>query len=63
MGIEDLPPVLEVIDIQRFLKIGKGQAYVLVNSGQFHIVRVGRMIKIPKEAFLKWFFGGEIKQD
>lgn len=54
---EDLPEVLEVQHIQKFLNIGRVQAYELANSGQFHVVRVGRMIKIPREAFLTWFLG------
>ncbi|GIO04779.1 hypothetical protein J31TS6_08070 [Brevibacillus reuszeri] len=58
---ESLPEVLEVKDIQRFLGIGQVQAYDLANSGQFHVVRVGRRIKIPKKSFMDWFYGE--KQD
>ncbi|EST56672.1 DNA-binding protein [Brevibacillus panacihumi W25] len=58
---DDLPEVLEVKHIQQFLGIGQVQAYDLANSGQFHVVRVGRRIKIPKKSFLEWFYGK--KQD
>lgn len=54
---EDLPDVLEVHHIQKFLSIGRVQAYELVNSGVFHVAKVGRRIKISKDVFLKWFEG------
>jgi hypothetical protein len=53
----NLPPVLDVIDIKEFLKIGERQAYDLVNSNQFHVVRINRRIKVPRESFLNWFLG------
>lgn len=55
--LDNLPEVLEVADIQKFLEIGRNQAYDLCNSGQFHIVRIGRSIKIPKPSFVNWFLG------
>jgi hypothetical protein len=54
---EHLPEVLNVSDIQEFLNIGRTQAYELVNSGQFHVVRLNRRIKVSKRAFLDWFEG------
>lgn len=51
------PEVLQVADIQRILGIGRRQAYELVNSGQFHVVRVGKSIRILKEVFFKWLNG------
>jgi Helix-turn-helix domain len=53
----DLPDVLEVQDIQHFLNIGRVQAYELVNSGAFHVVKIGRRIKVSKDVFLRWFEG------
>ncbi|MBY3623797.1 helix-turn-helix domain-containing protein [Acinetobacter sp. CUI P1] len=55
--VNDLPPVLQVIDVQNYLGIGKKQAYELCNSGQFHIVRVGRLIKVSREVFINWLQG------
>lgn len=49
--------VLNVNDIQNILCIGRRQAYELVNSGQFHIVRVGKSIRINKEVFFSWLKG------
>ncbi|HHW36240.1 MAG TPA: helix-turn-helix domain-containing protein [Bacillales bacterium] len=50
-------PVLDVEDIQSYLGIGKRQAYELANSGQMHVVRIGRRIKISREVFLQWLNG------
>ncbi|MEC1780046.1 helix-turn-helix domain-containing protein [Schinkia azotoformans] len=50
-------PVLDVEDIQEYLGIGRRQAYELVNSGQLHVVRIGRRIKISREVFLTWLNG------
>lgn len=54
---DNYPSVLNVEDIQHILGIGRGQAYQLVNSGQFHVVRLGKRIKIAKEVFLTWLTG------
>lgn len=51
------PEVLNVSDIQTILGIGRRQAYDLVNSGQFHIVRVGKSIRIFREVFFNWLNG------
>lgn len=53
----DLPEVLDVVNIQRFLGIGRTQAYQLVNSGKFHIVRINRRIKVPRDGFIAWLNG------
>nr|WP_306075108.1 helix-turn-helix domain-containing protein [Neobacillus sp. 179.-C4.2 HS]MDP5195055.1 helix-turn-helix domain-containing protein [Neobacillus sp. 179.-C4.2 HS] len=52
-----LPDVLDVKDIKTFLNIGRAQAYELANSGAFHVVRINRRIKIPKQNFVEWFEG------
>lgn len=54
---DHLPDVLDVKDIKEFLNIGRVQAYELVNSGEFHVIRLNRRIKIPKKAFIEWFEG------
>jgi hypothetical protein len=49
--------VLEVSDIKNILGCGINQAYKLVNSGAFHVVRVGSKIKVPKDSFYGWYHG------
>ena len=56
---EELPEVLNVEDIQHYLGIGRRQAYELVSSGEFHVVRIGKRIKVGKEVFLNWLNGVE----
>ncbi|GGG09632.1 helix-turn-helix domain-containing protein [Paenibacillus abyssi] len=59
-NLETLPPVLDVTHIQTVLGIGRRQAYELVNSGQFHVVRAGKRIKIAKDVFVSWLTGSNI---
>ncbi|TWI59295.1 helix-turn-helix domain-containing protein [Halalkalibacter nanhaiisediminis] len=55
--IVELNDILTVKDIEKFLDIGRGKAYDLVHSKQFHVVRVGSRILIPKRSFLSWLKG------
>ncbi|WP_134686489.1 helix-turn-helix domain-containing protein [Brevibacillus migulae] len=55
--LKEYPSVLSVADIQTILGIGRRQAYELVNSGSFHVARVGRRIMVSKSVFLKWLKG------
>lgn len=55
--LNDYPPTLDVSDIQNILGIGRRQAYELVNSGQFHVVRIGKRIKVSKNVFSQWLNG------
>jgi predicted DNA-binding transcriptional regulator AlpA len=53
-NLEELPAVLDVKDVKEVLGIGRRQAYELVNSDEFHTVKVGRTIKVSKSVFLNW---------
>ncbi|WP_445683052.1 hypothetical protein [Solibacillus sp. FSL K6-1126] len=37
--------------------MGTSKAYELAKSGSFHTVRIGPLIKIPKQSFLHWLNG------
>ncbi|WCK54758.1 helix-turn-helix domain-containing protein [Aneurinibacillus sp. Ricciae_BoGa-3] len=54
---DNYPNTLTVKDIQEILRIGRVQAYELVNSGQFHVVRVGKRILVAKRVLLQWLEG------
>ncbi|WP_417900456.1 helix-turn-helix domain-containing protein [Bacillus haimaensis] len=41
----------------KFLGISRGKAYDLAHSGEFHTVRVGTKILIPKAALQEWLIG------
>ena len=58
-NLDNYPPVLEPKHIQQILCIGQKQTYELLNSDPrpFHYVRVGRMIKVSKDVFLRWLQG------
>ncbi|WP_281885825.1 helix-turn-helix domain-containing protein [Paenibacillus sp. YYML68] len=51
---QSYPTVLLVSDIQKMLGIGRRQAYELVNSGQFPVIRIGKSIRVAHDVFYKW---------
>jgi excisionase family DNA binding protein len=58
MTVEQLPEIMDVSDIQKYLGIGRRQAYELANSGKFRVLRVGRRIKIQRDTFIAWMKQG-----
>ena len=50
----DLPMTLRVEDLMPLLGIGRNTAYELIRSGQIRSVRVGKQIRIPREALLEF---------
>ena len=59
-SLDDLPLVLRVEDLMPVLDIGRNTAYELVRSGQIRSVRVGRKLRIPKQA-VEDFLAGKPK--
>ena len=55
MTREELPEVMEVKDIQQFLKISRNTAYDLIKRREFPTLKIGRLLRIRKESFLEWF--------
>lgn len=49
-SFDELPLTLRVEDLMLILGIGRNTAYELVRSGQIRSVRIGRQLRIPKEA-------------
>mgnify|MGYP000000328868 FL=1 len=52
--LHDLPMTLRVEDLMPLLGIGRNTAYELIRSGQIRSVRIGRQIRIPREALLEF---------
>ena len=55
-SFQDLPLVLTIDDLMQVLSIGRNTAYGLIRSGQIRSIRVGKQIRIPRDAvedFLK----------
>ena len=51
---EDLPLTMRVEDLMPVLRIGRNVAYELVRSGKIRSIRVGRSIRIPREAVIDY---------
>jgi excisionase family DNA binding protein len=49
-----LPPVLTVAETAAFLRIGRSACYELVRTGAIPSVRLGRLIRIPRDALMAW---------
>ena len=50
----DLPMTLRVEDLMPLLGSGRNTAYELIRSGQIRSVRIGRQIRIPRDALLEF---------
>ena len=53
-SLDALPLVMKVEDLMPILCIGRNTAYELVRSGQVRSVRVGRNIRVPKDAISEY---------
>ena len=54
--------VYDAEDIQKSLGIGRSKAYTFLdevyeNQKPFRVVKIGRLYRVPKEAFDKWLNG------
>lgn len=56
-SFNDYPDILNVADIQEILGIGRKQAYELAHSGQFHVINIGKRIKVSKSVLISWIEG------
>ena len=45
---------MTVEELRAAMGIGRRQAYDLVNRSDFPVIRLGKRILIPRDAFLKW---------
>lgn len=51
-SFDDLPLTLQVEELIPVLGIGRNTAYELVRSGQIRSIRIGRQLRVPKDAVL-----------
>ncbi len=61
--LADLPEVLTVREVGRFLRIGRNQAYALVASGQVRSCRIGGAIRVPRSALEQFVEGAATAGD
>lgn len=52
--LHDLPVTLRVEELMPILGIGRNTAYELIRSGQIRSIRIGRQIRIPRDALLEF---------
>ena len=55
--------VYDAEDIQKLLGIGRSKAYAFLDEAYekqkpFRVIRIGRLYRVPKEAFDRWLRGG-----
>jgi excisionase family DNA binding protein len=48
------PLLLRAAEIAHLLGIGRTKAYELMASGQLPVVRLGRAVRVPREALTDW---------
>lgn len=53
-SLDDLPVTLRVEKLMPILGIGRNIAYELVRSGRLRSIRVGRQVRIPKNALIEF---------
>ena len=53
-SFDDLPLTLRVEDLMPILHIGRNTAYELVRSKQIYSVKIGRQLRIPKQALFDY---------
>ncbi len=56
-SIDELPLSLRVEDLMSILDIGRNTAYELVRCGRIQSIRVGRQLRIPRSAVVKFLEG------
>lgn len=58
-SFDELPLTLRVEDLMPILNIGRNTAYELVRSGQIPSIRVGRQLRVPKDALIRFLQASE----
>lgn len=53
-SFDDLPLTLRVEELMPILNIGRNTAYELIRCGQIRSIRVGRQLRIPKQAVIDY---------
>ena len=56
-SFDDLPLSLNVDDLMAVLHIGRNTAYELIRSNQIFSIRVGKQLRVPKEAVIEYLRG------
>lgn len=58
LRLAEVPDLLTVHEVARVLRIGRNTAYALVRSGRVRSLRIGRAVRVPKEALRRFLEEG-----
>lgn len=50
----ELPLLLTVRDVEAELQLGRTRAYELIRSGELPVVRLGGVVRVPRDALERW---------
>ncbi len=53
-NFDNLPLALTVLEAGQVLRVGRSVTYELIRSGQLRSVRIGRSIRIPRDALVEY---------
>ena len=53
-SFDDLPLTLRVEDLMPILNIGRNSAYELIRCGKIRSVKIGKQLRIPKQAIIDY---------
>mgnify|MGYP001543295236 FL=1 len=59
-SFEELPLTLRVEDLMPILGIGRNTAYGLIRSKQIRCVKIGRQLRIPKQALIDYLSNSHV---
>ncbi len=48
------PMLLTVRDVEAELQLGRTRTYELLRSGSLPVIRVGRAVRVPRDALRRW---------
>ncbi len=54
ISAEEIPLIMTVPQLATLLKVGRNAAYDLVNSGEIQTIRIGKSIRISRNAVLHY---------
>ena len=59
MNREEIPFVLDVSDIMNIMKVGRNNAYEIMNEIGFTVKKEGRLKRVSRDKFLAWLENNE----
>ncbi|HVC40455.1 MAG TPA: helix-turn-helix domain-containing protein [Candidatus Saccharimonadales bacterium] len=51
---EEAPLLLTVRDVEQQLQLGRTRTYELLRAGEIPAIRIGRVLRVPRDALLQW---------